>query len=624
MDWCGTPALYQSPGISPSWPLPPTPDDSPVECDEISVLPLSPAVPQSRLIVAEIGLATTTAYYHALPLPWLADGELKNLNAESYPGLLCVASTDDSVSANALGKRPISWSAYFTQQPPAKAIQSSPNQDELVTQVEEEKDVAYGDLHVEVTAIVGRHSCSCGKSYTRPFRLRQHIEVQSGKAEHPCLVCGFIFGRLDSLRRHEEVEHKGKKIACPGCNKYFRPDYLPNHLRGSQNAQCRVIAHAIYMQSTGDMDIDIQPPADNFWVPMIAETLKQRMLPGNAGQGGSPTEKELPSPEALVKTLLNGTTSPTRPIQRKTREPCDLCGLPLGPGEQELIEHIGKHSLDFSNKAHRCEECDINFAYYSDLQMHLEAASKGHCGFAFCHGRETSKSKSSLCTGHHPQPVYAMFFDDHKRMEETLWAWENRQLRAHRATIARLLAERIEYTQSARHSIANDEVSCIALLTRLSIGSITSFHSVPAWMEYQDKIDGDDLENEFISMALLPDQADEPTEKDQNQPKPRARPESTVLGLGHNTVDFTMEWQNGQFRPVMKQGPSTQWSNDSAPSSSKNTYLDQLQAMRSQGGLKTKASGVRNRAKAATLYFLPTSRRAQELSQVQYVTTTTT
>jgi hypothetical protein len=483
--------------------------------------------------------------------------------------------------------------------------------------------MVYGDLHVQVNAIVGRHGCSCGKSYTRPFRLRQHIEVQSGKAKHPCFVCGFVFGRLDSLRRHEETEHEGKKIVCPGCKKDFRRDYWANHLSGSQNAKCRVIAHAIYLQLTGDMDIDTQPPADNFWIPKIAKTLKRRTLPCSAENGGSPAEKELLPPETLAKTLLDGTSSSTRPIQRRTRKPCDLCGLPLGPGEQELIDHIGKHSLDFKNKPYRCDKCDINFAYYSDLQMHLEAASKGHCGFAFCHGRETSKIESSLCTGHHPQPVYAMFYDDHKRMEETLWAWENCQLRAHRATIARLLAERIEYTQSARHSIPNDEVSRIALLTRLSGESLHSFHSEPAWMEYQDKTDVDDLETEFMEMALLPNAADERREECQHQFQPCARPESTVLGSWDQRVDFMMEWHNGQWRPIMKEGPSAQWCNNSAPASSKNPYLDQQQAPRPQGGLKTKASGVRYRAKAATRYFLPAGWGTQKTSQVQYVATTT-
>ena len=422
----------------------------------------------------------------------------------------------------------------------------------------------------------------------------------------------------------------GKKIACPGCDTYFRPDYLTSHLRGSKNAKCRVVAHAIYLQSSNDMDIDTRPPAENYWIPNVLETLKQRHLTGRPQQPTLAIQKETPTPEALAKILMDDRPSHTRPLQRRTREPCDLCGLPLGPGEKELIDHIDQHSLDFLKKTFRCDECGINFAYQADLEMHMETAAKGHCGFSFYHFGERSK-RGSNCTGHHPQQV-SLGHDDHKRMQQVLWAWENCQLRAHRATIARLLAERLQYTQVARHSIANDEISCIAILSRLSMRSIQSFHSVPARMEYKDKIEIDDLDTEFSALGLLSNETIGSKEESNRPARARARPESTVLGLRNDVVDFTMELDfNGKLKPVLRGAKSSALWRPTAPNSlddssstgPKNTYIEQIRSMGSPGGLKTRASGVRYRAtKAYTRYVLPANRSIQETSLVQYANAT--
>lgn len=615
MDWCNTPGLYQSPGFSPAnWLLPPTPDDGNEEWREICVLPQSP-IDHAHPAPTQNQLTSTQAYQQTtLPMPWLANGELKQLDPKLYPGLQCMASEQMKPPTRTLGKRPVSETLDSVVQPASKSLRPAPNYEQ-----NDPDEVVYGEPpHMSLGIVFGRHRCSCGKDYGRAFRLRQHIEVLNGVARYPCLVCGMMFTRQDSLNRHEDSTHKGKKIACPGCNKDFRPDYLPKHLASSKNDTCRVIAHAIYIQANNDMDIDTRLPAENYWLPDLVDTLKQRSSHHNHDQGRSAGSQEAPTPEALAKILLHERPSQNRPLQRSTREPCDLCGMPLGPGEKELIDHISKHSLDFSAKPFRCDECDINFAYQSDLDMHLDAATrKGQCGFKFLH------KKYKPCTGHHPQPYVVSFDNDHKRMQEILWAWENCQLRAHRATIARLLAERIQYTQAARHSIANDELTCIAILTRLSIGSIHSFHSVPAWMEYPNKLEIDDLDAEFNSLSL-PSGEVEDIKEEAPVIRGRARPESTVLGRGD--FDFTMRWENGQLRPVLRKANHTQASSariegeSNAPGQG-NTYVDQVKAMRAPGGFKTRATGVRYRAMAATRYYLTSSRGIEETSELQYVQT---
>ena len=343
----------------------------------------------------------------------------------------------------------------------------------------------------------------------------------------------------------------------------------------------------------------------------------------------------MPTPEALVKTLLHGKSSQTRRFQRATRESCDLCFLPLGPGEKELIERIGKHSLDFSSKPYRCDDCQIGFAFFSDLQLHYTVAAKGQCGFRFVHYMDTSKDESTCCTGHHPPSINKLVYDDHKQMQETLWAWENCQLRAHRTTIARLLAERLHYTQESRHSIANDELSRIVILSRLNIASIDSFRSAPACVKYRDRMDLDDLDAEFNNLAMLQNETSDQTSQDETLYRARARPESTVLGTGASgMLDFKMEWEGGQLKPVLRktstshpprsisdyfQQRSTSLHIKIDPAGSKSTDTDQLRTMRAPAGIKTRASGVRYRAKVATRYFLPINRNLDERASVQYV-----
>lgn len=208
-----------------------------------------------------------------------------------------------------------------------------------------------------------------------------------------------------------------------------------------------------------------------------------------------------------------------------------------------------------------------------------------------------------------------------------MWAWENCQHHAHRATIARLLAERLQYNQAERHSIANDEPSCIAILTRLSIGSIHSFHSVPAWLEYKDKIDVDDLDTDLNGLDLSSSESTG-CKEEHNQPvRARTRPESTVLGVRNDVVDFIMGLDsNGKPKPVLRGAKSMALGSSAADSLDKHpftvqksTYMEQVKSMRSPGGLKTRASGVRFRARAAyTRYLLPANRNIQETSLVHY------
>lgn len=600
MEWTTTPELYGSPGFSPpNRPLPPTPDDGLFNCNEIAISSYSPTAWQF-----ESSTVATHIEHNGIPMPWLAKGELQTLNPEIHPGLQYMSAASRPRPASVLGKRPVSGSPKYGPQQALKSSRTCPEdkaQPATEDEEEEEEDIVYGEPHMEIgIGDQGKHYCSCGKGYVRASAVRQHIEREAGNARHPCLVCGKIFSRQDIMRRHEDMAHKGKKIPCPGCNKTFRPDFLQSHLNSSRNAKCKVVAHAMYIQSNGDADADTQPQAEKYWIPTVVATLKR----GPASEGlrspkGSNQSKTQTS-GTNGGSLLRGLPSQFLRAGRSTQWPCDICGLPFGSNEQELIDHLEKHAFDFDNKAYPCDECQISFAFQGDLDLHLESANKGHCGINFSHLASNNFQCTSGCTGngHHPpkDSHFELVYGNHRRMETTLWAWENCQLRAHQATIARLLAERLHHSVTTRHS-ANDELSCMAILTRLSIGSIHSFHSVPAWVEYADRDDVDELDITLNGLDLVTDAGKNNATHEDLPARARARPESTVLGLRNDVVDFTMEWKDGKLTPtpLRLKHPT--------PSNNKNTYMEQLQSMRSPGGLKTRASGVRFRAKAATRSF---------------------
>lgn len=74
-----------------------------------------------------------------------------------------------------------------------------------------------------------------------------------------------------------------------------------------------------------------------------------------------------------------------------------------------------KHSIDFSNQPYRCDECQITSAYQADLDLHLDCATRGRCGFTFLHQENSSTNRTHSCTGsgQHPPNGYFNLYDSH-------------------------------------------------------------------------------------------------------------------------------------------------------------------------------------------------------------------
>ncbi|KAM3414805.1 hypothetical protein BST61_g9954 [Cercospora zeina] len=128
---------------------------------------------------------------------------------------------------------------------------------------------------------------------------------------------------------------------------------------------------------------------------------------------------------------------------------CDLCGDEFASDGDALVEHLGQHSFDFSEKRHKCDDCRIYFASERDLNRHLQSTNlTQHCGFTFRH--------NGPCNGHHP-PTYSKLSitTDHALMQRHLWAWELSQFRTHRVAVASILAETLNGSADPHMSLAD-------------------------------------------------------------------------------------------------------------------------------------------------------------------------
>lgn len=477
---------------------------------------------------------------------------------------------------------------------PQKAIRStqgfradSPEDSELQT-VPLGNHNAGVQLHAEDGFFGRRYWCTCLASYTRKSSLTRHIEEKAKAAVYQCPDCREMFTRKEGLARHCENQHQEGKVKCPGCHQRFRGDHLLVHLRSPQREQCRMIHEALYMDAN-HLHLDLQLVADPFWTSDVADVFPLRLDGRTVLQEDDIDDDPLPSEQhfrafgedakRIANTMQHYRGMRVRPILRFKDEPCSLCGLPLGSNTQELADHIMQHLSAVLLPNNRCEDCKIDFRFAADLELHLAAAKKGRCGFNFLHCTDPCQfaNDEGCCqSAHHPPSNPKTSHDDHQRVQTVLYIWENRQIRAHRVAIARLQAKLLLhekcFEQPYRHSLGNDGLMCLAQLYRSSVVSVESFRSVPAWLKFFDDLQDDRSDSKEDTLV------------------PRLRPESMVLPSTCAAVSQSLLAYDNAIAH--------------RSNSPTNTYISQVQALRTPGGLKSKASGVLYRTKAMTRQIL--------------------
>ncbi|KAI5358796.1 putative Zinc finger C2H2-type [Septoria linicola] len=296
----------------------------------------------------------------------------------------------------------------------------------------------------------GRYRCSCGKSYSEALRLSEHIQRCAGVKNFPCHTCDKIFVTSEALRRHIALKHNGDREPCPECGVKFPSTYLPKHLASGLGGcdgtvQAASVPH-LHKQSPAE-----QSPSQTFWTIEGDHSWRKQRAHDS---GYVPDENE----EVASQTMSFVTRLLQRPVSSTDKVFCDLCGDEFPAQGDALTAHMGQHSIDFSEKRHRCDDCRIFFANEKDLNRHLQAANlTQHCGFTFRH--------NTNCTGHHP-PTYSKssVANDHSHMQKHLWSWELNQFRSHRVAVATVLAKTLNVAAKPHMSLGDCQRTYTSML----------------------------------------------------------------------------------------------------------------------------------------------------------------
>ena len=325
----------------------------------------------------------------------------------------------------------------------------------------------------------GRYCCSCGKSYYTALSLTEHVQQCAGVDNYPCHICDKIFSTSEKLGRHIHVKHNDDMEPCPECGIKFPSSYLPKHLATGLGGCDGTLQSPITIQLEKESAAR-QTLSERYWT-VEGDHSWQKRRAHDSGYVADETEEIAEQTMSFVTRLLQ------RPVSTFDKVFCDLCGEGFWSGGDALAEHIGQHSLDFSEKRHKCDDCRVFFANEKDLNRHLQSATlTQHCGFTFRH--------NSNCTGHHP-PTYtkSAVINDHALMQKHLWSWELSQFRTHRVAVATILAETLNGKADPHMSLADCKRTYASMLPHFAAANPQSRWSVSE----RDSIDIDLLDKHF-------------------------------------------------------------------------------------------------------------------------------
>lgn len=393
------------------------------------------------------------------------------------------------------------------------------------------------EQHQETVSFSKRYNCACGKSYVSRERLRSHMNQENGIRPHSCRHCNKEFARRDICTKHEKI--------CAPRTDLLGQGTKPLETRSAKSKN-RPYASAIQTSQVDQTDPRplVRTPRAPFKTSKPAPT-DTASTPGKENEPGpsrrnsvsndtggadelSCTDQsnthhgpqlasaqsciETPYPEEMFEEIrrkaakaASPESTPQRSTQppRRTGERCNWCFKTLDLPDAALISHLQKHTAELYGEKWRCDDCQMFFAHEKDLGHHLQAASKGHCGFDFDHGSQVYQKRR--CTGHHPPSSNQDDHGLHVQMQLHLRKWEYLQLKTHGVVISSKLTERATYRIPVRMSVHDDNTKGQC---PFPLASMDRFRSVPAYMKMVEKPDVAGLTSDLEEARL-----DDPEER---------------------------------------------------------------------------------------------------------------
>ncbi|XP_052763733.1 uncharacterized protein LOC128205811 [Mya arenaria] len=202
----------------------------------------------------------------------------------------------------------------------------------------------------EVKADGGRvYGCKiCAKTYNKPYRLRDHLDVHLG-IKTDCPECGESFSNKKTMSKHYSNIHAKSEngwLTCPQCKKKYKSEEVfEMHISICERAhKCDQCTAEFYTSNHLKRHIETIHNKVNYPCEVCTKTFATKYRRDHHFQVVHEGKKK------LVKSVI-----------------CDVCGLSFD-GTFKLKRHMSIHT---GIKQHKCEKCGKQYLDLASLKNHI-------------------------------------------------------------------------------------------------------------------------------------------------------------------------------------------------------------------------------------------------------------
>ncbi|KAM9807363.1 zinc finger protein 420-like isoform X2 [Syngnathus typhle] len=221
------------------------------------------------------------------------------------------------------------------------------------------------------------HECQlCGRIFSRPYKLKEHLEVHAATRLHGCSVCGKSFANATNLKAHEKIHTADRPHRCHVCSKCFlRPYELRKHLKTHERQELLDLPALPAGAETKELPKEEQRPGNRGDLDSrVGEQREEEMVNGLINSDG---EEEDWSPTLIQSDGTTGMTRVRAAAMRWSGEDkrgymCPVCNRDCFKASA-LQKHLRIHS---GERPFQCATCKKTFTQ----QVHLKEHRRIHTG----------------------------------------------------------------------------------------------------------------------------------------------------------------------------------------------------------------------------------------------------